>query len=314
MVVQGNANLITTRLYPIYGAILFVVWLGSILLCFFMTQDSGGPFQRDSFDVQTSIYASLGFGFAVTCTTAYPCTCLLFSLTYWCCQVQGIYAYKTFTVLSSIALTEKGRTQVQRYMIIISIYLAVFMVRTVWNLTNYLHLNLLQDLFYNLQQQGSALCWTIYISYYILLEILPIVGITFLLSWMSRSSLSESAAERKPILGAPSSNQQSENAPAPGQAPKSGIPVDRAAMDINRGADSRPNSYSSTDGTDSTLTSPLRIDAKDLVDSEPSSLSSSLGQGWGRMRRHSSSSDEEGSVSVSVDSSRIDLDDSSPNS
>eukprot|EP01122_Echinamoeba_exundans_P015256 TRINITY_DN715_c0_g2_i1.p1 TRINITY_DN715_c0_g2~~TRINITY_DN715_c0_g2_i1.p1 ORF type:complete len:422 (+),score=62.01 TRINITY_DN715_c0_g2_i1:153-1418(+) len=280
MVVQGKVSMIRSRLYPIYFAVLFVIWLGSILLCYFMTRGADGTFQRDSFDVQTSVYASLSFGFAVT--------------------LQGIYAYKTYSVLTSIALTEKGRVQVQRYMVIISIYLTVFMVRTVWNLTNYMHINPLQALFYNLLQQGSAYCWTIYVSFYTLLEILPIAGITFLFTWLSRNTFDDS--EKKPILR--NESRAVLNAPL---ASSQGIPVDRSAMEINRGTDTQPSSfgsnYSSTDGTESTITSPLRIDAKDLVNSEPSSLSSSLGASWGRLRR-SSSSDEEEDAAASRPSAR----------
>jgi hypothetical protein len=289
MVVQGKVSMIRTRLFPIYFAVLFIIWLGSILLCYFITRGADGTFQRDSFDVQTSVYASLSFGFAVTCTQKY-CILHLMSAANLLYAVQGIYAFKTYSVLTSIALTEKGRLQVQRYMVIISIYLTVFMVRTVWNLTNYMHLNPLQDLFYNLLQQGSAYCWTIYVSFYTLLEILPIAGITFLFTWLSRNTFDDS--EKKPILR--NESRAILNAPL---ANSQGIPVDRSVMEINRGTDTQPSSFgsnfSSNDGAESTITSPLRIDAKDLVNSEPSSLSSSLGTSWGRLRRSSSSDEEE---------------------
>lgn len=189
------------------------------------------------------------------------------------------------------------------------------MIRTVWNLTNYLNLNKLQDLFYSLQQEGSSLCWTIYISFYTLLEIIPINSIAILLIWLSRHY--ENDTEKKPILR--NAAFVANNGATFQNSEPVGIGIDRSAMEINRGTDTRPSSLGSnySSGGDvptepTTIPTPLKIDARDLIDSEPSSLSSSLGASWGRLRRSAEEDaeeeEDEGSTGPPSRDSPVDLD------
>jgi len=144
----------------ILAALLFIA---SILFSHFEATKWNSNKDRD-YDKNTSIYAGFGFGVMVI--------------------FLGLYGYKTYRVLISIALSDKKQHKVRQFMIVISIYFIIFVSRTIWDILNALALNPLQNLLNIWHTNNTTLYYWSYLIFYAIAEVVPTSAVIFVLQFL----------------------------------------------------------------------------------------------------------------------------------
>ena len=171
--ITGQEHRIKCGLYPAYSALLLSVAGALIPFCIWI---STKDMQTDNYDDDLGLFiAGLFGGTAIGNIKWYL---LLSPNDLQLKSALAIYGYLTHRTLVLIALSEKKRRKVSKYltlfathkcfkirrlMITIMFYCMVFIARAVWNITKYFDVNKLQDLMSDWLDDNPAYYYSAYL-------------------------------------------------------------------------------------------------------------------------------------------------------
>eukprot|EP00164_Ancoracysta_twista_P000515 GFYU01000689.1.p1 GENE.GFYU01000689.1~~GFYU01000689.1.p1 ORF type:complete len:301 (+),score=36.68 GFYU01000689.1:197-1099(+) len=151
LVIQGKEPLVRKYLYPAYAIVSTTLLIFCIVASLILEQQWHPDVTN--FDRQISLYPGLVFT-------------VLFIFV-------GVFGYKTYMILSPLALSGRKRQEVNKFLMVIAVYFALFSFRALWGLLYYFGVNPIQNMIGTWNEVSQQYYFTAIMVFYLVVEILP---------------------------------------------------------------------------------------------------------------------------------------------